>query len=226
MRTLKMGARIIELDVHEKRPEYPVISHAARYAGKTRFGSMSERFELTIAVVKQFLDENPGSSPIVIDFEFGSLSSDTQMLMADQLETILRGHLVAGRMDFRTCYPEDYIGKVILSCGGGAASGLKLKNMMNVLQRDDYWFRNRGFPTTQGEVEEIQDWIRSTNGFHRVYPRNVLLSSNIDGVEGMETLGAQAVAMNYGLSDRYLKRYIEFFDNQPLVGYRPKNASL
>jgi hypothetical protein len=213
---------MIELDVHERAPGIPVISHASKYANRTWFGSMREDFNKSLQVISDHLIGSPSSSPIIIDFEFGSLSFETQVLMADQVEEILGKFLVYGRMDFRTTYPLDYLGKVILSCGGGATEGLKLRNLMNVLQRDDYWFRNRAYPSNNTEAENIRDWTLSTNGFSRVYPKNVMISSNIDGVEVMTSLNAQAVAMNYGLKDRLLHRYIDFFDGQELVGYRPR----
>lgn len=215
---------MIEIDVHERSPGVPVVTHAARYSGKTWFGSLSEEFCHTVRALRVFLDENNGCSPIILDFEFGALSSETQINMAGQLESGLGGHLVSGSMDFRTSYPRDFKGKVIMTCGGGATRGLGLRNMMNVLQREDYWFKNSGYPRKAEEEEDIREWITSTNGFSRVYPRNFILSANVDGVEVMEKLGTQAVAMNYGVSDCHLARYRAFFKGQELEGYRPRNV--
>lgn len=220
-RTLRMGARMIEIDVHELSPGRPVVSHAADYMNKTWFGSSPESFRSVVFAVREFMEEHPTGSPIILDFEFGSLSIQSQDQMADDLEEVFRGKMVSGRLDFRTTYPEDLLGRVLMTCGGGTTNPSRLRNYMNVLQRDDYWFRNRAYPENPSQEKATREWLTMTQGFARFYPKNVLVSSNQDGVEAMRTLGVQAAAMNYGWRDHHLKQYIKFFQDTPrMVGYR------
>lgn len=222
-RTLEQGARMIEIDVHETAPGFPVVSHAAEFKGRTWFGSMKEDFILSMLAIKDFVEQHPATSPVILDFEFGSITLDTQDRMADVIDNILGRYLIFGRMDFRATYPENYLGKVLLSCGGGMVQGTRLINYMNVLQRSDKWFINRPFPETPEQTKEICDWLSSSTGFVRIYPKNVLLSSNFDAVGLMQKTGAQAVALNFGMNDKHLKKYINFFHHEScrMPGYRP-----
>lgn len=225
IRSLELGARMVELDIHQTNIDKKVVvSHGSQVGGYSLLASERQSLEVVLEEFVSWLDRNNNFSPVILDMELGSLSEENLDYIAELLYNKLRGYILPGKMDFRTIYPENLLGRVILMAGSGVNA--KLSNIVNVNKVGDWWIKNSSIPKTSDDLNDIVTWMKSNGGFVRCYPPNIILSRNFDPFPSLNA-GINCVAMNYGFNDRYLKSYLKFFleSNSGMVGYRAKSQT-
>lgn len=225
IRSLDLGARMIELDIHQTNDgKRVVVSHARHVVDFTLFGSERQDLEEVLETLVGWLDVHHRFSPVILDLEIGRLTDENLNYVADVIYSNLSKYILPGKMNFRTMYPEEFLGKVILMAGSGLND--RLSNIINVNKIGDWWIKNLSIPDDQSGLNELVEWTGGMGGFARCYPSNIVLSRNFNP-EPLLKAGVNCVAMNYGFNDRHLQTYIKFFSSSTsgLTGYRLKSQT-
>jgi len=212
VKVLQQGARMIELDLYGFFDK-TWVSHGNGRLPCTRPLS----FETICEDISEFV--TPQTSPVFIALEVNLVNEDGQNRAGETLRSVFGDQLVSGKLDLRNSSPEEFLGKIILTSGGGVIRGTVLDKLINVnFSREDYLL-NRSYKTISEDRDQYIVFKNLKYHVVRCYPNNVFQSVNYDPDLPIQ-LGVQFICMNYQTKDSNLKRFIKFFSGTPLTGYR------
>jgi len=212
VKILQQGARMIELDLYGFFDK-TWVTHGNGKLPCTRpltFSSICED-------ISEFM--TPTTSPLFIALEVNLTNDDCQNRAGETLRKVFGDQLVTGKLDLRHSSPQEFLGKVILTSGGGVIRGTVLDQVINVNFAREGYLMNRGYSSIEENREDYEN-LKTLN-YHvvRCYPNNVVKSTNFDPTLPLE-LGVQFICMNYQTKDVHFKKFQKFFSQTDLIGYR------
>lgn len=215
IKVLQQGARMIELDLYGFFDK-TWVTHGNGKLPCTR----PLTFKNICEDISEFM--TPKTSPLFIALEVNLSNEDCQNRAGNTILEVFGDQLAGGKIDLRTESPEKYLGKVILTSGGGVIRGTSLDKLINVnFSREDYLL-NRNFRNIQENKDEYENLKTLKYNVVRCYPNNVVKSTNFNP-ELPIRLGIQFICMNYQTKDANLKTFKEFFQESKMTGYKSIN---
>ena len=204
---------MIELDIFSSGNGLPIVSHGTTWRDFNILCSPSLSLEEVCEEIAGFV--TPETSPVIIDLEMNYLKKDREQVQNRTREIFegVFGTLVpVGKINLMTEPPSAYMGKVIVTCGGGLEYKSSLSEYINVDLSKMWWFKNHSYQSALNNMSDFE--------IMRSYPSNKVRSKNFDPMPLLEA-GVQFVAMNYQTNDEYMNSYRKWFSGQDLTGYRP-----